>query len=186
MHTIAEILKRRDFFLLCVQAIKSSQSCLILQWYFWDCYREVGGYLPSCWHQGCHKPSGEPSSVSVFQSREVQFYLLNMESVYFDTSDRSTDGSNLARCLSSWQGWDAPSRGVQRLCRLPVSSGRDPSLPSTPPGSNTSIHHSNSLVFSQGMEQYFAAIFLPPLVAVSQGWLCRNITDTGWRSGSNE
>lgn len=74
-----------------------------------------GGYLPSCWHQACHKLNGWPSCASVFPSREVQFYLLNMESVCFDTSDRSSDGGSLARCLSSWQGWDALGRGAGAL-----------------------------------------------------------------------
>lgn len=76
-------------------------------------YIKGWGYLPWCWHQACHKLCGWPSCASVFPSHKVQFYLLNMEGDCFDTSDRSTDGGSLARCLSSWQGWDAPGRGAE-------------------------------------------------------------------------
>lgn len=108
-----------------------------------------------------------------------------MERVCFDTSDRSIDGGSLVKCLSSWQGWDALGRGA-RAPPTPCLIRRRP-ISAFHPAWVKHTHPSRPLpCFLQGIMQYFAAIFLPPLIAVSQGWLCSTITDTGWRSGSNE
>lgn len=103
-----------------------------------------------------------------------------METVCLDTADRNTDRGSLAWSHSSWQGWNALGRGAETLptsCLIwkrPVA------------GSNTPIHHCPSLRFSREPSSIFAAIFLPLLLAVSQGRLRSNITDTGWCLGSNE
>lgn len=76
----------------------------------------------------------------------------------------------------------------QRLCLLPVSAGRDPSLPSTP-ARVKHTHPSQPLpcpALPRGIQQCFAAIFHFPLVAVSQGRLCSSTSGTSWRLGRNE
>lgn len=169
-----------------VSGIKSPQSCRILpRCCFWDCYREVGGICPLA------------DIRPVTNSMDGLAVLLYSHHVRSAFSSWIWRGSVLTRVIEALT--EAASRNASHpdkagvlwaeghgLRRFPVSSGGDPSLPSTLHGSNTPIHHGPSLVFSQGITQYFAAIFLPPLIAVSQGWLCSNITDTGWRSGSNE
>lgn len=137
-----------------LQSIKLPCSCLVFPWYclLKPRYR---------WHPDCHKISGW---VLGLRSRiQIMEGLLNMEGVCFDMAD----GESLARCLSSWQGRDAPGRRGSstvsvlspleetHLCLLPL------------PRSNTPIHHSPSPALPQGKTQCFAAIFLFPLMAVA-------------------
>lgn len=176
-------LKARWLFCCCVRktiwGIKSSWSRLPC------CYRDVvfgaavGSWeLPSCWHPHSHK-------FSLCSCIPITWGLLNMESVCFDTTDRRTDGGSLVRCLSSWQGWDALGRGAAALSTLCLIWRRP--IPAFYPAWVKHTHPSQPLpCFLQGIQPYFAAIFLSPLVAVSQGRLCSNITDTSWRLGSNE
>lgn len=131
---------------------------------FWDCYER----LAWVWHQACHKLRGRPSCASVFPSRELQFYLLNMESVCFDTSDRSTDGGSLARCLSSWQGCAALGRGAQALptsCliwRRPFSAFHSARVKHT--------HPSQPLpCFLPGYWAVFCSHFSPPTLSRQSG-----------------
>lgn len=172
-------LKARWLFCCCVRktiwGIKSPWSCL--PWCcFWGRCRELE--LPSCWHPHCHK-------FSLCSCILITWGLLNMESVCFDTTDRRTDGGSSARCLSSWQGWGALGRGAAALS-TPCLIWRRP-ISSFYPAWVKHTHPSQPLpCFLQGIQQYFAAIFLPPLVAVSQGRHCSNITDTSRRLGSNE
>lgn len=140
---------------------------------FWDVL-ERWGYLPSPWYQGRHKPS----EASVFSSYRVS-------SVEY--------GERLF-----WHKWRRRQRGQLNLmplmltrlacCEQRAKGSADSlsRLEETRLGQTHPSINSPSLVFSQGIQQYFAAIFLPPLMAVSQGRLRGNITDTGWRSGSNE
>lgn len=168
--------------LLCAQEhmghkITLKLSTVLLPWCcFWGRCRELE--LPSCWHPHCHK-------FSLCSCIPITWDLLNMESVCFDTTDRRTDGGSLARCLSSWQGWDALGRGAAALSTLCLIWRRP--ISAFYPAWVKHTHPSQPLpCFLQGIQPYFAAIFLSPLVAVSQGQLCSNITDTSGRLGSNE
>lgn len=98
-----------------------------------------------------------------------------MEGVCFDTAD----GGSLARCLSSWQGRDAPGKRGSgtvyvlsqleetRLCLLPLA------------GSNTPIHHGTAP--APGHQPVFWSHFSPP----TRG-RCSNTSGTCWRLGNNE
>lgn len=173
--------------ILCVgEGTQGIKSCLMLpRCCFWDRCREVWRLCPHAdtGHvtNSADGPAGACIPVTWGPVLSVEYgerlFLTQVIEALTEAVKREASHPDKAGLL-----W-AEGQG---LCQLPVSSGRDPSLPSTQPGSNTPIHHSPSLVFSQGSQQCFAAIFLPPLVAVSQGRLCSNITDTGWRSGSNE